>query len=83
MPDAARPFPVFDTTVPNVARMDDFMLDGKDNYASDREAVAKLVEMARARARAHHGLAAGHAGTRRLRRVPRRRRPQGLGPQPR
>jgi hypothetical protein len=46
MPEAARPFPVFDTTVPNVARMYDFMLGGKDNYASDREAVAKLVEMA-------------------------------------
>jgi SAM-dependent methyltransferase len=46
MPDTARPFPTFDTTVPNVARMYDFMLGGKDNYLSDREAVAKLVEMA-------------------------------------
>jgi SAM-dependent methyltransferase len=46
MPHTARPNAVFDTKVPNVARMYDFMLDGKDNYASDREAVAKLVEMA-------------------------------------
>jgi SAM-dependent methyltransferase len=38
--------PAFDTRVPNVARMYDFMLGGKDNYASDREAVAKLTEMA-------------------------------------
>lgn len=46
MPDAAGRFPPFDTAVPNVARMYDFMLGGKDNYASDREAVGKLLEMA-------------------------------------
>jgi S-adenosyl methyltransferase len=34
-----------DPTVPNVARMYDFMLGGKDNYASDREAVARLIEI--------------------------------------
>lgn len=33
-------------TVPNVARMYDFMLGGKENYASDRHAVGKLAEMA-------------------------------------
>ncbi|HEY3978478.1 MAG TPA: SAM-dependent methyltransferase [Streptosporangiaceae bacterium] len=32
--------------VPNVARMYDYMLGGKENYASDRAAVAKLIEMA-------------------------------------
>jgi hypothetical protein len=34
-----------DPTVPNVARMYDFMLGGKDNYASDRDAVARLIEI--------------------------------------
>jgi SAM-dependent methyltransferase len=37
--------PALDPTVPNVARMYDFMLGGKDNYASDREAVARLIEI--------------------------------------
>ncbi len=46
MRDTARRLPAFDTRVPNVARMYDFMLGGKDNYASDRDAVGKLVEMA-------------------------------------
>jgi S-adenosyl methyltransferase len=35
-----------DPNVPNVARMYDYMLGGKENYASDRAAVAKLIEMA-------------------------------------
>jgi hypothetical protein len=43
MPDPAR---AFDAAVPNVARMYDFMLGGKENYASDRDAVGKLAEMA-------------------------------------
>jgi SAM-dependent methyltransferase len=38
--------PALDPTVPNVARMYDYMLGGKDNYASDRAAVEKLIEMA-------------------------------------
>jgi SAM-dependent methyltransferase len=38
--------PALDPAVPNVARMYDFMLGGKENYASDRAAVAKLIEMA-------------------------------------
>jgi hypothetical protein len=46
MPDTARPLPAFDTAVPNVARMYDFMLGGKDNYASDRDAMAKILEIA-------------------------------------
>jgi hypothetical protein len=46
MPDTAQRFPAFDTAVPNVARMYDFMLGGKDNYASDRDAVAKIMEIA-------------------------------------
>ena len=31
--------------IPNVARMYDFMLGGKENYASDRAAVASLIEL--------------------------------------
>jgi SAM-dependent methyltransferase len=38
--------PALDSAVPNVARMYDYMLGGKENYASDRAAVAKLIEMA-------------------------------------
>ncbi|MEU5880743.1 SAM-dependent methyltransferase [Spirillospora sp. NPDC047279] len=40
-----RPVPRgIDPTVPSVARMYDFYLGGKDNYASDREAAAQVVE---------------------------------------
>jgi O-methyltransferase involved in polyketide biosynthesis len=35
--------PAFDTTVPNVARIYDFMLGGKDNFAADRAAAEKLA----------------------------------------
>lgn len=34
----------FDASVPNVARMYDFMLGGKDNFQVDRDAVAKVLE---------------------------------------
>ena len=34
----------FDPTVPNVARIYDFLLQGKDNYAADREAARRLLE---------------------------------------
>ncbi|HEY3978482.1 MAG TPA: SAM-dependent methyltransferase [Streptosporangiaceae bacterium] len=46
MPESPRQSPALDPTVPNVARMYDYMLGGKENYASDRAAVARLVEMA-------------------------------------
>jgi S-adenosyl methyltransferase len=34
----------FDPTVPNVARVYDWLLGGKDNFAADREAAAKLLD---------------------------------------
>ncbi len=34
----------FDTTVPNVARIYDFLLQGKDNFAADRQAAGKLLK---------------------------------------
>jgi hypothetical protein len=36
--------PVLDTSVPNVARMYDFLLGGKEHFASDREAAAELMK---------------------------------------
>lgn len=36
----------FDATTPNVARMYDYFLGGKDNYAADREAAQKIIELA-------------------------------------
>lgn len=35
----------FDTTVPNVARIYDALLGGKDNFEADRAAVAKILEI--------------------------------------
>jgi S-adenosyl methyltransferase len=35
---------VFDPTVPNVARIYDFLLGGKDNFPADREAARRLVK---------------------------------------
>ncbi|MFC4905720.1 SAM-dependent methyltransferase [Actinomadura gamaensis] len=37
--------PGIDPSVPSVARMYDYYLGGKDNYASDREAAAKVIEV--------------------------------------
>jgi S-adenosyl methyltransferase len=34
-----------DVTTPNIARMYDYMLDGKDNFAADRDAAEKLITM--------------------------------------
>jgi S-adenosyl methyltransferase len=36
----------FDPSTPNVARMNDYLLGGKDNFAADREAAAKALELA-------------------------------------
>src|SRR6202011_3245395 len=33
-----------DTTTPNVARIYDYLLGGKDNFAADREAARRLIE---------------------------------------
>jgi hypothetical protein len=46
MPEASAQSPALDPNVPNVARMYDYMLGGTENHASDRAAVAKLIEMA-------------------------------------
>ncbi len=46
MPDAPAESPAHNPATPNVARMYDFMLGGKENYASDRMAVSKLAAMA-------------------------------------
>jgi hypothetical protein len=35
----------FDTSLPNVARVYDCLLGGKDNFAADRQAAAKLMEV--------------------------------------
>jgi hypothetical protein len=35
---------IFDTSVPNVARIYDYLLGGKDNFVADREAANALVE---------------------------------------
>jgi hypothetical protein len=46
VPDQAESFPAgIDTSRPSVARMYDYYLNGKDNYAVDREAVAKVAEV--------------------------------------
>jgi hypothetical protein len=34
-----------DTATPNIARIYDYFLDGKDNFAADREAADRLIEM--------------------------------------
>jgi S-adenosyl methyltransferase len=45
MIEDAGPVSKFDTSVPNVARIYDALLGGKDNYASDRKAVARILEI--------------------------------------
>ena len=37
--------PGFDTKIPNMARMYDYALGGKDNFAADRDAVEKLFSL--------------------------------------
>ena len=34
-----------DTATPNIARMYDYFLEGKDNFAADRAAADQLIEM--------------------------------------
>ena len=34
----------FDASKPNVARVYDYLLGGKDNFAADREAAQRLIE---------------------------------------
>ncbi|MBO0868492.1 MAG: SAM-dependent methyltransferase [Micromonosporaceae bacterium] len=48
MPDAAKRHdpPRFDPTVPNVARMYDYYLGGKNNFAADREAAEQALTFA-------------------------------------
>jgi hypothetical protein len=43
---AARPAPEFDASRPHPARIYDFLLDGKDNYAVDREAAGTILAVA-------------------------------------
>ncbi|MCW2915351.1 MAG: hypothetical protein JWN52_3419 [Actinomycetia bacterium] len=46
MTDEARRPADLDTTRPNVARMTDYFLGGKDNFAADRQAAEKLLTIA-------------------------------------
>jgi hypothetical protein len=43
MGEAGRPVPGIDTSVPNIARVYDYWLGGKDNFAADREAAERLA----------------------------------------
>jgi hypothetical protein len=44
MGEASRRAPEFDTSVPNIARMYDYWLGGKDNFAADREAADRMAQ---------------------------------------
>jgi hypothetical protein len=43
---ARRPLGTFDTTRPSVARINDYFLGGKDNFAADRKAAEELLAIA-------------------------------------
>ncbi|WP_406294729.1 SAM-dependent methyltransferase [Embleya sp. NBC_00888] len=45
-PAGERPPPGIDVNVPSVARIYDFLIGGKDNYAADREVARKLIAVA-------------------------------------
>jgi len=45
MPQAERGPQGINTSVPNVARIYDFLLGGKDNFAADRQAAAELIRL--------------------------------------
>lgn len=44
MPEGETGFPEIDTSRPHPARVYDFLIGGKDNFAADREVAAKMVE---------------------------------------
>ncbi len=57
--DPAAPMPDFDTSVAHPARVYDYWLGGKDNYAADREAAERVLAVSpglRFRVRAASGL---------------------------
>jgi hypothetical protein len=41
--EGSQPVPGIDTSIPNVARMYDYLLGGKDNFAADRKAAERTV----------------------------------------
>jgi hypothetical protein len=45
IPDGASGLPPFDTRVPNPARIWNYWVGGKDNFASDREAATEVLEV--------------------------------------
>src|SRR5215470_14101536 len=75
--DPEADLPPFDTTVSHAARMYDYLLGGKDNFAADRKAAEQLIAISPAvrtavrENRAFHGRAvrylAGEAGVRQFR----------------
>src|SRR5260370_12857971 len=46
--------PFVDASIPNVARIYDYLLGGKDNYSADREAAVELVRLVPDALRAAH-----------------------------
>jgi hypothetical protein len=44
MRESSRRAPEFDTSVPKIARMYDYWLGGKDNFAADREAADRMAQ---------------------------------------
>jgi O-methyltransferase involved in polyketide biosynthesis len=42
---SGRELPRFDPTTPNEARIHDYLMGGKDNFAADREAAAKVLQL--------------------------------------
>ena len=41
----------FDPSTPSIARVYDYLLNGKDNFAADREVAERLIAVARSRSR--------------------------------
>jgi len=55
LPDGSLTHPYVDASVPNVARIYDYLLCGKDNYSADREAAMQLVKLVPGALAACHG----------------------------